>query len=118
MRTIYHITTEAQWYRARTKGHYETDSLVNEGFIHCSEGNQVIRVANHIFRNQPGLVLLHIDSEKLDAPVVYENLEGGTEYFPHVYGPIGLHAVVHVASFDVGSDGRFDHHAPTLKAPN
>ena len=44
---------------------------------HCSDHNQVIRVANAIFRGQDGLLLLRIESERLSSPVVYENLDGG-----------------------------------------
>jgi uncharacterized protein (DUF952 family) len=41
-------------------------------------------------------VLLHIDPARLQAPVRYENLEGGRELFPHVYGPVPVSAVVDV----------------------
>lgn len=61
-------------------------SLASAGFIHCSDRHQFSRVANHIFRNTTGLVLLHVDKEKLLSEVVYENLDGGPEPFPHVYG--------------------------------
>ena len=40
------------------------------------------------------LVLLHIDEQLLTSPVVYEQLPGAPEPFPHVYGPINLAAVV------------------------
>jgi len=40
------------------------------------------------------LVLLHVDEEQLTSPLVYEQLPGMPEVFPHVYGPINLAAVV------------------------
>ena len=43
----------------------------------CSDYDQVMRVANAIFRGQEGLLLLHVESERLSSPVVYENLDGG-----------------------------------------
>jgi uncharacterized protein (DUF952 family) len=33
---IYHITTNAEWQNAQTKGEYTAPSLQTEGFIHCS----------------------------------------------------------------------------------
>jgi len=114
--TIYHITTATEWAAAVRLGRYEAPSLTGEGFIHCSEAGQVLRVANSIFRGRDGLVLLHIDTERLRPPVVYENLEGGTEKFPHVYGPINLDAVRRVTPFAPADDGRFNHHAAGLAA--
>jgi len=110
MATIFHITTEREWQEAVRRGRYEAQSLSTAGFIHCSDRHQVIRVANSIFRGVDRLVLLHIDTERLSSPVVYENLEGGAEMFPHVYGPIDLDAVRKVTPFRPAEDGRFDHH--------
>ena len=81
-----------------------------EGFIHCSTGDQVIKVANARFRGQHGLVLLVIDTDKVRPEIVYENLEGGDEVFPHIYGELNTDAVVEVAPFDPGSDGYFHLH--------
>jgi uncharacterized protein (DUF952 family) len=80
---------------------------VAEGFIHCSNGHQVVWVANQRFRGRTDLVLLHIDPTRLGAQVRYENLEGGEELFPHVYGPIPVTAVVDVVRFLPAEDGTF-----------
>lgn len=107
---IYHITTQDAWTAAQAGGEYRAPSLAAQGFIHCSTADQVIRVADNLFAGQRGLVLLHIAPDKLAAKVVYENLEGGSELFPHVYGPINLEAVERVTPFEPGPDGRFGHH--------
>lgn len=114
MATIYHITTAREWARALELGRYEADSLATEGFIHCSNRDQVIRVANSLFLGVHGLVLLHVSVESLSSPVVYENLEGGTALFPHVYGPIELAAVRRVTEFEPAADGTFDHHGADI----
>lgn len=113
---IYHITTEHQWHDTQGQKQYETESFQAEGFIHCSDANQVVRVANHLFRNTRGLKLLHIKTELLRSRLVYENLEGGEELFPHVYGPINLDAIVCVSSFEPGADGTFDHAVDDLES--
>jgi uncharacterized protein (DUF952 family) len=93
---IVHITTPAEWERAQRDGAYTADSLVTQGFIHCSEPRQVEWVLGRHFQGRTGLILLHIDPSRLDADVRYENLEGGEEMFPHVYGAIPVLAVVRV----------------------
>ena len=104
---IFHITTAAQWAQAQASGRYEADSLVGEGFIHCSTGGQVARVANAGFRGQPGLVVLHIDEDAVGVPVRYENLEGGEELFPHLYGPLPAAAVAQATPLLPGPSGEF-----------
>lgn len=105
--TLLHITSEQAWSRAQADGEYVPEAFAADGFVHCSERNQVVRVANMRFAGRADLLLLWIDGTKLPAPVRYENLEGGTELFPHVYGPINLDAVVAVTPFRPGPDGRF-----------
>lgn len=78
-----------------------------EGFIHCSTRKQVITVANARFRGQQGLVLLLIDTDKVKPEIVYENLEGGAQLFPHIYGKLNTDAVVEVATFKPGADDCF-----------
>ena len=84
------------------------EAFAAEGFVHCSEPDQVVRVANARFVGRTDLVLLWISVARLTAPVRYENLEGGTELFPHVYGPINLDAVVAVTPFRPDPAGVFD----------
>jgi uncharacterized protein (DUF952 family) len=106
--TIFHIASAAAWQEAARRGMYEADSLSSEGFIHCSDRHQVIRVANARFRNRHDLVMLQIDTARLEAPIRYENLEGGDEPFPHVYGPLPIGAVVQAQPFPPNAAGGFD----------
>lgn len=104
---LYHITTRTEAERAAANGEYEPAAFAREGFIHCSYRDQVVAVANRLFRGRPDLVLLEIDPAKLTCRVVDENLEGGTELYPHVYGRVPTMAIVRMLSFDCGPDGRF-----------
>ena len=108
MTTILHITHKTDWEQARAEGSYRADTLASEGFIHCSTPEQVIPVANHLFRGQTNLVLLVIDRDKVQAPIRDENLEGGTTLYPHIYGPLNLDAVVDVLDFPPRADGSFE----------
>ncbi|MDR9404897.1 MAG: DUF952 domain-containing protein [Halothece sp. Uz-M2-17] len=104
---IFHITKRIEWEEAVRAGEYRAASLSDQGFIHCSTSEQMVRVANFLFAGQSGLVLLCIDVEKLNAKVEYENCEGGEDLFPHVYGSINLNAVVDVVDFNPDREGRF-----------
>ena len=105
--TLLHITSGEAWRDGVRHGRYEGDTLASEGFIHCSFPDQVLAVANTRFRGARGLVLLVIDSDRVACPIRHENLEGGADPFPHVYGPLNLDAVVEVRAFDPGPDGTF-----------
>ena len=105
---ILHLTPAAAWAAAGNTGVYTADSLPSEGFIHCSEPGQALWVANTRFRGRTDLLLLHIDPARLTAPVRYENLEGGAEQFPHIYGPLNVDAVVGADPFPCMDDGCFD----------
>ena len=93
---ILHITTPAAWTEALAKGRYDADSLVTQGFIHCSQPAQLDWVLDRHFKGRSGLIVLQIDVAKIPAEIRYENLEGGTQLFPHIYGPIPCAAVTAV----------------------
>ena len=108
MSVIYHITSADEAAAAARTGLYTPGAFDAEGFIHCSYQRQVIGVANRLFCGREDLVLLEIDAAKLSCRVVDENLEGGSDLFPHVYGPLPMSAVVRVHRFACDVAGRFD----------
>jgi len=97
---IYHITRLTDWQAALASGSYQADSLTSQGFIHCSKHEQVLQVGSAFFKSQQGLVLLVIDPLRVRAEIRYENLEGGPELFPHIYGPLNIDAVTEVQPFE------------------
>jgi len=108
MPIIYHITRKSDWTTALAAGSYAADSLATEGFIHCSTAQQVIATANRIFKGRRDLVLLCVDTDQVKAEIRYENLEGGTNLFPHVYGALEIAAVVAAHDFPPRGDGTFE----------
>lgn len=97
---IFHIATAADWKQAGTEGAYLTSTygrtLAQEGYIHASRADQWQGVRERFYGDvtEP-LVLLVIDSDRLTSPMVEEPaVEGGTETFPHIYGPINTDAVL------------------------
>jgi uncharacterized protein (DUF952 family) len=107
LKPVLHITTEAAWAGAKERATYEGDTLAGDGFIHFSTPEQVVRVANALFRDRNGLVLLVVDPSRLSAPLRYEDCYDSGEAFPHLYGPLPVAAVIEVVPFSAGPDGRF-----------
>jgi uncharacterized protein (DUF952 family) len=108
MNTILHITSKTLWNAAQRLGQYSAPSLVTEGFIHCSTPAQVVAVAERFYAGQHGLVLLVLNSKRIQAEVKYEaGTDKPDELFPHVYGTINLDAVTRVLDFEPDSVGRW-----------
>jgi uncharacterized protein (DUF952 family) len=105
---IYHITTRKDWLEAQRAGAYRADSLHSQGFIHCSTRAQILPVAGRYYPGRTDLMILSIEEEKVQSPVRYENLEGGAELFPHIYGELNLDAVAKAADFSPNDDGTFE----------
>ena len=104
---IYHITSKAEWNAARVTGEYQPVNYAKDGFIHCSFKDQVMKVANSYYRNSNDLVLLKISTDLVTARVVEENLEGGDENFPHLYGALPVKAVTAFAEIAKDPVGNF-----------
>lgn len=110
-RHVFHIALEGDWKAAEQSGTYRVSTrgarLEDIGFIHAGFEHQVAVVGAVLYRDAPEpLVVLVIDTGLLDVPVVVENLEGGDEAFPHIYGPLPARAVVDVLSAVMTTDGR------------
>jgi uncharacterized protein (DUF952 family) len=103
---LYHITSEVEARNAAQTGEYTPAAFAREGFIHCSYAHQVLATVERIFRGRTDLVLLEIDPALLTCRVVDENLEGGGQLFPHIYGRLPMSAVVKVHPFPLGPEFR------------
>ena len=96
---IYHAALPVDWETAQRTGVYTVSTrgrtLDEEGFIHASYEWQVEGVVNRFYADVDQLVLLVIDRDGLDAPVIDESPTGDPtdERFPHVYGPLPVGAI-------------------------
>ncbi|TCO64546.1 DUF952 domain-containing protein [Actinocrispum wychmicini] len=100
---------------------YRPASLATEGFVHCSDFGTAHLPANRIFAGRTDLVLLVIDTARLDVPVRWEPAAESDDpaampWFPHVYGPIPERAVIAVHAFPPDAKGAFT--LPTALADN
>lgn len=107
---ILHFSSREAWASARERGEYRTPNLATEGFIHCSTADQVHVPANALVRGRTDLVLLTVETERLDHEVRWEPGDPSDPQstpYPHVYGPIPLAAVTAVRDFPPQPDGTF-----------
>jgi uncharacterized protein (DUF952 family) len=94
MRRVYHLVPRSVW-EAQVGRPYRAASLDNEGFIHCSNADQVARSANRFFAREGDLLLLHLDADRL-GPLLRDEAASNGELFPHVHGPIPPAVVLQV----------------------
>ena len=115
---IFHIALAAEWEAALETGSYAVSthgrSLAEEGFIHCSHDDQWQQVRrDHYADVTAPLVLLVIDTDRLTSPVREDAVPGSERTFPHVYGPIDIHAVVETRDLSLpGAGGRVSRLSP------
>jgi uncharacterized protein (DUF952 family) len=104
---IYHIAAMREVEDAGRNGVYAPATLQSEGFIHCSHAGQLAAVADRYFRGQPNLALLQIDPQHVTARIVEENLVGGAQLYPHIYGTLPMSAVTAIRELPCNQDGSF-----------
>jgi len=90
-----HLVTPAEWAASVAAGVHAPPSLAAQGFVHLSTPAQVDRTVARHYADVADLLVVEVDPARLEAPVVFEEGEPG-EWFPHLFGPLELAAVVDV----------------------
>lgn len=104
---IFHLVSSDDWKKYQNAGLYEPPSLEEEGFIHCSNGSQVQRVANQQFNGRDDVMLIVIDVASLESEVKLEQAAGTEEKFPHINGPLNIDAIIDKIKLATEEDGSF-----------
>lgn len=99
---IYHIVTPEQWEQWSDKEHYEAPGFQQEGFIHLCTEEQIAGVLERYYSDVPDILLLHVDTDELTAPLKWEAATND-ELFPHLYGPLNKSAIAGMESFSRAS---------------
>jgi uncharacterized protein (DUF952 family) len=105
MRHVYHLVSRRDWDKPRT-GPFKAESLKSEGFIHCSNREQVVGAANRFYEKEAEHLLLTIDAQLLTSLLCDED-SGSGERFPHIYGPIDRQAIIKVEPMRRDSRGEW-----------
>lgn len=106
-RYIYHITSTSAYQSAKDNGQYTHPTLQSEGFIHCSQINQVAATANRHFKGQTDLLVLEIDMSLVEPEIILESTNDRDEYYPHIYGPLNTDSIRQVFKLETDEAGKF-----------
>lgn len=136
---ILHLAPRADWEATPADQPYRTDSLAHEGFIHATQGDDLLlRIANAFYKDRPGeFVVLEIDEACLTSEVRWEvpappwggaplppeasvsdTAPDGAPRFPHIYGPINRDAIIGARLAVRDADGAFVGFAPLPEPAN
>ena len=118
---IYHLVPAAYYHRQPKNKPYLPEMFAQEGFIHCTAGQEMlIEVANRYFNTFTGdLLALHVNPQHLTSPLKFEPpipppTESPTEphpqsnvLFPHIYGPLNRKAIINCVTLQRDKTGRW-----------
>ena len=101
---IYKICTKSELYDAKDKLKFEGSKKdLDDGFIHFSGEEQVKETLKKYYSNQKDLLLLKVDTLKLDH-LIWEQASDGN-MFPHLYSSLDLSNVVDEFEISLKDDG-------------
>ena len=101
---IYKIIDNDELQKTKIKGTYSGSSKdLEDGFIHFSGEDQVKGTLNKYYTNQKELVLLKIDTLKLDH-LIWEQASDGN-MFPHLYSSLDISNIVDEIKITLRDDG-------------
>ena len=98
------ICTKSDLQEFKNKGqlNWSTKDL-EDGFIHFSGEDQVEGTLKKFYSNQKNLILLKVDTLKLDH-LLWEQASDGN-MFPHLYSSLDINNVVEEFEIILGEDG-------------
>ena len=101
---VYKICSKSELNEAKNKDQFTGSKKdLEDGFIHFSGEDQVKGTLKKFYTNQKDLVLLKVDTLKLDH-LLWEQASDGN-MFPHLYSPLELSNVVNEFEISFKEDG-------------
>lgn len=91
---VLHMTRPSEWARNAKDGAYRPASLDEVGHIYGCRLHFATIVANSMFRAEPRLTLVAIDSRHLDVEIRWDGPTEMPMLWPNIAGPLNLDAVV------------------------
>ena len=104
LKHIYKIIDTDEWQKVKEQGTYSGSSKdIQDGFIHFSGEEQVKGTLENHYSKQKNLVLLKVETLKLDH-LIWEQASDGN-MFPHLYSSLDLSNVVDEFEITLSDDG-------------
>ena len=99
---LFHLALAADWQQAQESGTYQVStrglSLAQVGFIHASRAEQLAATYARFYSDVADVLQLTIDPRQIAVPMRADPVPNG-ETFPHLYGPLPVHAVTDVRPY-------------------
>ena len=101
---VYKICTKSEWQEVKNKGQLKGSKKdLEDGYIHFSGEEQVEGTLKKFYSNQKDLILLKIDTLKLEH-LLWEQASDGN-MFPHLYSSLDISNVVDEFEIILKDDG-------------
>jgi len=101
---VYKICKKSEWQEAKDKGELTGSKKdLEDGYIHFSGEDQVKRTLKKFYSKQKGLILLKVDTLKLEH-LLWEQASDGN-MFPHLYSSLKVSNVVDKFEITLSDDG-------------
>jgi uncharacterized protein (DUF952 family) len=92
---IAHLVRATYYEQFENRNYYESETLHEEGFMHCCGIDQINEIKERYFRGMERVIVLLIDASRVRVEIKYEPGFGNV-LFPHIYGPLHKDAVLEV----------------------
>ena len=101
---VYKICTKSEWQKIKDKGQLiGLKKDLEDGYIHFSGEDQVEGTLKKFYTNQKDLILLKVDTLKLDH-LLWEQASDGN-MFPHLYSALDISNVIDEFEITLNDDG-------------
>ena len=101
---IYKIINKNEWHKIKDSGPYLGSSKdLEDGYIHFSGEDQVKSTLKKFFDKQKDLILLKVDTLKLDH-LLWEQASDGN-MFPHLYSSLDVSSIINEFEITLEEDG-------------
>lgn len=103
--TAYKVLTAAELAALEADGVFAGAAVdLADGFVHLSTAEQLTETVNRHFAGQEGLHVAAVDLGSFGGSLKWEASRGG-QFFPHLYGPLPLEAVIAYGALERDEDG-------------
>ena len=104
---VYKICNKSEWLAAKQNKKFTgTEKDKEDGFIHFSDKDQVKGTLKKYFIKKKDLILLKIETLKLDN-LVWEQVSNG-DMFPHLYSSLNISSVCNEYDITLNKDGTYN----------
>ena len=101
---VYKVCTKSEWQEIKNKGQLTGSKKdLEDGYIHFSGDEQVAETLKKFYQKQNDLILLKVDTLKLDH-LLWEQASDGN-MFPHLYSVLDMSNVVDEFEITLNDDG-------------